>query len=125
MSEIFGTIVDFNKNEIQNVKLQNLITFPVGLGPADQGCFFWHSVNKLMYMWDGTAWLEGGGGAGAQNTVTEYRSDYESLDEYVYAGYLLNAVITITKTKDSIVLNAQSLTDLDTDWNNRLALTYI
>ena len=56
--------------------------------------------------------------------VTDYRSSYEN-NQYIYAGYLLDSVITITRTINHIVENAQSLTDLETDWTNRLTLTYI
>lgn len=64
-----------------------------------------------------------GGGGGASNTITDYRSSFET-DGYVYAGYLLNLTIVITRTKDGVLETAQGLTDLETDWTNRLTLTY-
>ncbi len=64
-------------------------------------------------------------GPGPINTVTSYRSSFEEVDEKVYAGYFLNGVITITRTIDGILENAINLTNLETDWTNRLSLTYI
>lgn len=66
----------------------------------------------------------GGGGGGAINTVTNYRSNFE-LDGWVYAGYLLNSTPVITKTIDGVLLTAQNVTDLEADWTNRLSLIYI
>lgn len=57
--------------------------------------------------------------------VTSYRSSFEVSDGKVYAGYLLNSVITITRTIDGILENAINLTNLEADWTNRLSLTYI
>lgn len=59
------------------------------------------------------------------NIVTNYRSSFEVTDLKVYAGYLLNGVITITRTIDGILENAINLTNLEADWTNRLNLTYI
>ena len=126
--KIFGLTVDFNKNELIKVRFENLLTFPTLTG-SDVGYIFWHTVNKKPYGWDGTVWVDlaqaGTGGGGATNTITDYRSAYESSDNKVYDGYLLNGVITITREKDSTIEFAQSLTNLETDWINRLNLTYI
>lgn len=62
---------------------------------------------------------------GAINTVTDYRSSFEIVDGKVYAGYLLNGGIVITRTIDGVLENAQNLTNLEVDWINRLNLTYI
>lgn len=59
------------------------------------------------------------------NTVTNYRSSFESVDGKVYAGYLLNGGITITRTINGILENAINLTNLEADWLNRLILTYV
>lgn len=66
-----------------------------------------------------------GGGGSAVNEVTEYRSSFETSDGKVYAGYLLNNTIVITRTIDGILENAINLTNLETDWTNRLSLTYV
>jgi len=65
------------------------------------------------------------GPGGAINTVTSYRSSFEITDGKVYAGYLLNEGIVITRTIDGILENAQNLTNLEADWINRLNLTYV
>jgi len=62
---------------------------------------------------------------GPINTITDYRSSFESIDGKVYAGYLLNGGIVITRTLDGNLENAQNLTNLEADWTNRLSLTYI
>lgn len=56
------------------------------------------------------------------NTVENYRSDYHNL--YSYSGFLLNGNPVIRRFKDSIEETAENVTDLETDWNNRLTLTY-
>ena len=62
-----------------------------------------------------------GGGGGA--TVTSYRSDADGLT--IYAGYLLNGNPVITRYIEGVLATAQSVTDLETDWANRLNLTYV
>ena len=59
------------------------------------------------------------------NTVTDYRSSYEIIDGKVYSGYYFNTFITIIRVINGIIENATGLTNLETDWNNRLALSYI
>ena len=61
---------------------------------------------------------------GVTNTVTNYRSQFE-IDLKVYAGYILNDEIKITRVKDNLLETAINLVDLETDWNNRLNLTYV
>lgn len=73
--------------------------------------------------WNNLDYITGGGG-GAANTVVDYRSNFET-DNYVYAGYNLNSTPTITRTIDNTLQNAQGVVDLETDWANRLNLTYI
>jgi hypothetical protein len=57
------------------------------------------------------------------NIVTSYRSDVTG--STVYSGYLLNSVITIKKCVEGVETFGQNLTNLETDWTNRLSLTYI
>lgn len=68
--------------------------------------------------------MDNPGNGGASNTITDYRATYES-DGYVYAGYNLNTDPEITRTINGVVEKAQALTDLETDWTNRLSLTYV
>lgn len=65
------------------------------------------------------------GGGLVLNTITDYRSSFEDVDGKVYAGYLLNGGITITRTIDGVLENAINLTNLEADWTNRLNLTYV
>ena len=60
----------------------------------------------------------------ANNTVTDYVSEFEA-DLYIYSGFILNLVPTIKRVKNSVVEYAQGVTDLPTDWANRLSLTYV
>jgi len=66
-----------------------------------------------------------GTGGGASHTVTDYRSSYEIVDGKIYDGYLLDTVITITREINGVIESATGLTNLETDWTNRLTLTYV
>lgn len=83
-----------------------------------------HSVDKL-YLYTKQRLTDEGfsGGGGAANTVTNYRSSFEA-DLYIYDGFLLNTTPTIRRRKDNTTETAQGVTDLETDWTNRLSLTY-
>lgn len=66
------------------------------------------------------------GGGGAANTVTDYVSDYVVAEQKLYQGYNLNSSPVITRTDAAgTVETATGLTDLATDWPNRLSLTYV
>lgn len=54
--------LDLGKQQLKNAKLGNLITFPT-LVSGDAGYTFYHTVNKKVYTWDGSAWLDLTGGA--------------------------------------------------------------
>lgn len=58
------------------------------------------------------------------NTIVSYVSEFE-VDLYIYSGFILNLVPTIKRVKDSVVEYTQGVTNLPTDWANRLSLTYI
>lgn len=62
---------------------------------------------------------------GVSSKVDDYRADFEVTDEYIYSGFNFNLVPTILRTKDSVVEVAQGVTNLTTDWTNRLSLTYL
>lgn len=63
-------------------------------------------------------------GSVTYNEVTSYRSIVES-DGTLYRGYLLNTVPTITRVINGVNETANNVTDLETDWLNRVNLTYI
>lgn len=52
------TNLDLNKNELQNVRIQNLATAPEN--PVE-GQIYYNTVDKVIYQWDGTAWKTVGG----------------------------------------------------------------
>lgn len=56
--------------------------------------------------------------------ITEYRADFDTPSLYIYSGYLRDFVPIILRTKDSLEDYATGVTDLETDWTNRLSLTY-
>ena len=57
------------------------------------------------------------------NDIGSYRSNFE-LDGYIYSGFLFNGTPIIKRVIDNTEEFAQGLTDLETDWTNRLTLTY-
>ena len=59
----------------------------------------------------------------ALNEVNSYRSEFTS--PYVYSGFLLNGDPIIKRVVDNTEELAQGVTDLETDWTNRITLTYL
>ena len=59
-----------------------------------------------------------------ENSVEDYRSSFEA-DVHIYSGFLFNTIPTIKRYMEGTEEFAQGVTNLSTDWNNRLALTYI
>jgi len=57
------------------------------------------------------------------NPITSYRSD--QTDFIIYSGWLDGVTPVIKKCDDGVETFATGLTDLETDWINRLSLTYI
>lgn len=55
--------------------------------------------------------------------IDSYRSDAVGL--IVYSGYLFSTTPIIVKDNDGVLTYAQNVTNLETDWSNRLTLTYI
>jgi hypothetical protein len=81
-------------------------------------------IGNGINSWTNLEYLTGSGGGGATQTVTDYRSEFES-DLYIYSGYLLDDNPIISRTIDNTIEIAQNVTDLETDWINKLTLTYI
>lgn len=49
--------IDFTKNEILNVRLQNLATAP-SVTPTDIGFTYWNTTDNTAYSWTGSAWID-------------------------------------------------------------------
>lgn len=47
--------IDLNKNQLLNMKLQNLATAPT-LAAGDAGFIYWNTTDAKAYFWTGTAW---------------------------------------------------------------------
>tara|TARA_R110000822_G_scaffold95999_3_gene218953 strand:- start:61 stop:1473 length:1413 start_codon:yes stop_codon:yes gene_type:complete len=56
MSNIFGTDVDFNKNELSNVRLTGELNFPT-VALSDAGLVMFNSGQNSFYGWNGTGWV--------------------------------------------------------------------
>ena len=66
MAYTFVAPVDFNKNEIQNPRAQNLASAPSS--PAT-GQFYWDTNLTQFRIWDGTQWVAFGSGSGTVTSV--------------------------------------------------------
>lgn len=65
-------------------------------------------------------------GGGAGNTITGYVSDYVVSEQKLYQGWESNGTPSIRRTDETGTVElAQSVTNLATDWPNRLSLTYV
>ena len=66
MSRKFLTHIDLGKNEIQNVKAQNLGTAP---SAPVLGQFYYNTADNIFYWWDGSFWIPAKSGAPTYGTV--------------------------------------------------------
>tara|TARA_R110000737_G_scaffold77143_1_gene108087 strand:- start:1930 stop:2439 length:510 start_codon:yes stop_codon:yes gene_type:complete len=62
MKHIFGADVNFNKNNLSNVKLEESLSLPV-VTASDAGLVVFNSSQNSFYGWDGSTWVNFGGGA--------------------------------------------------------------
>lgn len=110
------------QNELQNVVLQPLTAAPAS---AKEGQFYYNSIDKLIYRYDGTAWgpvgvvynqgsttgavitgLDGSGNVTTTNVVNLTLAGYTPVDQgYVSANMTIEAAL---KALDTAVKNAVS-----------------
>lgn len=62
MGHIFNTDVNFNKNNLSNLKLKGGLSLPV-VTQSDAGLVVFNSSQSLFYGWNGSTWINFGGGA--------------------------------------------------------------
>lgn len=55
--EIFDVHIDMNRNELQNFVVQPLTVAPSTTG-LPEGAPYWSKIDKTMYIWTGSAWLD-------------------------------------------------------------------
>lgn len=67
MARSFLTSLNFNKNEIQNARIQNLATAP---SSPVSGQIYYNTTDNKSYYYNGTTWIDMTGGAGAINNGT-------------------------------------------------------
>lgn len=89
MSKSILTNINMNRNEVQNVVIQNLAVPP---SDPKEGQMYFDTVSKKIKTWNGTIWVDGGaevparivGTVGATGTVTALPSSAVSVgDTYV------------------------------------------
>lgn len=54
-------LLDFDRSRTAEMRAPDAITFPTVNGAADEGLWFFHTVNKTYYGWSGVEWLQIGG----------------------------------------------------------------
>ncbi len=51
----FLSNINFNKNDLQNVKIQNLSSPPSNPEP---GQIYFNTITNILYYWNGTSWID-------------------------------------------------------------------
>lgn len=128
MAKQFLTHLDLNKNQILNVRLQNLSAHPSAPG---EGQVYYNTLDKVIYYFDGTAWepisgdideviagpgLSGGGDSGQvtlalnpDNITIEVGAGgvVQIKDLGVSTDKIANAAVTTAKISDNAVTEAK------------------
>jgi hypothetical protein len=117
MSKKFLVDLDLNKNQILNVRLQNLATAPTS--PVN-GQLYYNTVDNVVYFWNGTAWLSVAGdiqevvagsgltGGGASGSVTiDLNPDNSTIEVNADIVRIKDLGVTTAKIADSAVTTAK------------------
>jgi len=96
------------------------VTAFIGSGYVELDPVFQASPAGSITQQDIDSWNSG---SVTYNEVTSYRSVVES-DGTLYRGYLLNTTPVITRVFNNVNQTATGVTNLETDWTNRLTLAY-
>lgn len=127
MANKFLVDLDLNKNQILNVRLQNLATAPSS--PVN-GQLYYNTIDNVVYFWNGTAWLSvagdiqeviagngltGGGTTGAvtidlnpDNSTIEVNADIVRIKDLgVTTAKIADAAVTTAKIADANVTTAK------------------
>jgi len=75
------SILDFDRSNTKDFKAENIISFPNDVGAGDSGLWFYHTINKEFYGWDGTDWIPFSGGTRAlkiSETLTAPTSEVDT-----------------------------------------------
>jgi len=59
--KISVALLDFDRSRTAEMRAPDNITFPTVNGAADEGLWFFHTVNKVFYGWSGVQWTQLGG----------------------------------------------------------------
>ena len=86
------------------------------------GAYF-NSEEELQYWVDNNLAATSEEEGVAVSIVTGYISEYEA-DGYIYSGYNKDSITYIIRYKEGVVETASGVTNLSTDWINRLNLIY-
>lgn len=94
----FQDNINLNQLELKNSSYHKLATPPTS---PTEGQFYYNTVDKVMYYWDGSAWVSGGGTTGTPQT------DVFMVDATILANNYIDTTQTPNLSYDalSIYLN--------------------
>lgn len=97
------TNLNLNKNELQNVKLQNLATAPSN--PV-AGQIYYNSADKTFYGWNGSTWLDLGNTLTGDTIVNLINSSTSKIDDDNLSSNVSDAINKKHSHSNITVLNA-------------------